>query len=254
MDESRYEQNYNNNDSNTGQPEIVVKVNGMIMYQNSQLYDYGDVAYNDSDSFYLIIENHGQNHLIIDEAFITGVLSRWNMTYVDNITINANGSYTTTVTYKATDYGSFSTTVYIISNDPDNETFRGTVSANTPAPIIRVKQGSTIYTDHGNTYDFGTVNFGSSKAVDFTIENIGGGVLEIDRIDTNITPSWWLINNNDPPVEYDPPITIQPYQSINVTVTFVPDRANYTFDGAFMVYSNDPDTWDYWVRLTGTSP
>ncbi|MDY0094589.1 MAG: choice-of-anchor D domain-containing protein [Candidatus Vecturithrix sp.] len=112
------------------------------------------------------------------------------------------------------------------------------------APEINVKQGATDIAS-GGSYNFGSVNVGSSSAaITFTIQNLGTGVLTLTG----------LTKGGSHPNEFTvtPPTSpIAAGGSTTFTVTFTPG-ATGARAATITIASNDSDEASYLINLSGT--
>ena len=68
----------------------------------------------------------------------------------------------------------------IPNDDSDENPYNFTINGTgVGQPEINVKQDGTNIPDGTGTYDFGTASLGSSKAITFTIENLGTAPLNL---------------------------------------------------------------------------
>ena len=136
-----------------------------------------------------------------------------NVTSFSDTTVEAN----TTYFYRIVAFNNFG------NSDPSNTV--GVTTPNPPPPpnpVINVTP---------NTIDFGTVNVSQAATRNVTITNAGGVALVITAIGD---PSGPYSITNKPTL----PVTIQPGQSIQLTVRFAPTAATI-FLNSFTISSND---------------
>ena len=103
-----------------------------------------------------------------------------------------------------------------------------------PAPDISVQAGSL---------NFGQVNVGERKCKALTIANIGDADLIIKDISADASVFYVTITSGLP-------MTIRPAEDVEVSVFFAPDRGD-VLNGQLLISSDDPDTRELIVTLTG---
>jgi hypothetical protein len=148
-----------------------------------------------------------------------------NTTAFSDTTVEAN----TTYFYRVVAFNNFG------NSDPSNTV--GVTTPNPPPPpnpVINVTP---------NTIDFGTVNVSQSSTRTVTITNAGGAPLVITAIGDPTGP-FTIINK--PAL----PVTIQPGQSIQLSVRFTPTAAT-VFLNSLTITSNDPGQPVATVTLIG---
>jgi hypothetical protein len=148
-----------------------------------------------------------------------------NTTAFSDTTVEAN----TTYFYRVVAFNNFG------NSDPSNTV--GVTTPNPPPPpnpVINVTP---------NTIDFGTVNVSQSSTRTVTITNAGGAPLVITAIGDPTGP---FTITNKPAL----PVTIQPGQSIQLSVRFAPTAAT-VFLNSLTITSNDPGQPVATVTLIG---
>jgi hypothetical protein len=112
------------------------------------------------------------------------------------------------------------------------------------APEMHVKQGATDI-NSGGSYNFGTVNVGSSSAaITFTIQNLGTGVLTLTGITKGGShPNDFTVTQPTSPVAAS--------GSTTFTVTFTPG-ATGARAATITIANNDSDEASYLIHLSGT--
>ena len=115
-------------------------------------------------------------------------------------------------------------------------------------PEINLKQGKEEIPDNTGTFDFSNVCLGSDKAVTFTIENLGSGVLDLTETPiVNITG----VNVSDFIVTQQPSANIQAGESISFVITFTPIMSGLR-SAEVSINNNDSDESPYNFAITGT--
>jgi len=164
----------------------------------------------------------------------TDVLPRWMEVSEYSGVVPAGSSVDIEVTIDAAGLfgGDYSADIIIFSNDPSNQTV--TISSHlhvTGAPDISISQ---------DTLDFGQVFINYADTLELLVKNVGTADLLITSVTANppeyrITPAFAALK----------PDEIEPF-----TISFTPTAAaDYT--GSLVFASNDPDSANYIIFLTG---
>lgn len=157
-----------------------------------------------------------------------------------------SGRTTFVVRFAPVSIGAKTATLHLASNDatnPFNIVLTGTGSV--PTPQIAVEQPSGTVVTPGAVRNFGSVIFGQSSSLTFTIRNTGtanltGVGVTIDGTDASLFT-----------VTASPTATIAPSGSTTCTVQFAPTTAG-SKTATLHIASNDGTTNPFNVALTGT--
>ncbi|MFQ6608094.1 MAG: choice-of-anchor D domain-containing protein [Fidelibacterota bacterium] len=137
------------------------------------------------------------------------------------------------VTFAPTDTGNAATSLFILSDDPDQQTSSIILSGRGVAAFLGLSQDS---------YDFGPITADSSATQVFTLTNLG----EIDLVVSDIT-----VDDSHFSVEPQMFTAIPPQGSEEITATFTPDTVD-TFSGVLTVMSNDLYAAEQTIELSGS--
>jgi PKD repeat protein len=111
------------------------------------------------------------------------------------------------------------------------------------APEIRLKQGATEI-GMGESYDFGRVHVGSSRALSFAIENLGNRVLHVDAVDV------WPADQFTATVSGGLPLAVAPGLSSTFDLAFAPQTPG-EHTSSVSIVNDDPDETPYTFTLSG---
>ncbi|MEL7221106.1 MAG: PKD domain-containing protein, partial [Bacteroidota bacterium] len=138
-----------------------------------------------------------------------------------------------TVTFDATNLidGTYEGSITIASNDPDNPSVT--------VPVTLIVNGTPALTISANDLDFGEIQVGGSSDSSFELENTGTAAVEISGL---------LSDDPNFVVQSNETLTIEPFQSTNISVTFTPS-AIASFSETLTLVNNAGD--DVAVNLTG---
>lgn len=240
-------------------PEINVQGNGTSIVSGDTTpssaddTDFGNVSVaSGSNANTFTIQNTGT-----DTLTLTSVTSSDNtqfaVTGTTSGSIAALGSSTFTVTFDPNALGTQTSTITIVSDDPDEGTYTFTVQGTGVAPEINVQGNGTSIASGDTTpsaaddTDFGSVSVSSgTNANVFTIQNTGTDALTL----TSVTSS----DNTQFAVTGTTSGSIAALGSATFTVTFDPNALG-TQTSTITIVSNDADegTYTFTVQGTGTS-
>ncbi|MBP7736272.1 MAG: choice-of-anchor D domain-containing protein [Spirochaetes bacterium] len=156
---------------------------------------------------------------------------------------------TFTITFDPTAAGYRPAILEIHSDDPDEPVYYVNLnSCYAYLPDINVKVGAVNYLSGSSSYNFGTVQQGTSKTVTFTVQNTGTGTLTIGVP----SPSVGVFVVSDPGLYGAQFYNIPGGASENITVTFTPN-ASTGFSDTLSISSNDVVGGEspYTITLTG---
>jgi hypothetical protein len=254
-DEGYYEFTVTGTATGVATPDIhiIVKDTGENLLSEIGVFDFGNVWIGDTAGTVFTVENTGTTDLTLTPPVsVTG--SAFTSTTPPAIIIKPGGSSDFDVQFSPSVAGSFSETVSISSNDPDDTatgnpyqenpyyfTVQGTGNDVATADIA-VRQGSNYIQYKYGIYDFGSCVIGTSKPVTFTIENNGSAGLNVNKI-TSTDPSQFSVSPSS--------LTVPVVSTATLDITFTPQntrnqKATITLD------NDDPDTPQYTFTVTGT--
>ncbi|MCF7810989.1 choice-of-anchor D domain-containing protein, partial [bacterium] len=194
--------------------------------------DFGFVVVDQTAELTLTISNDGHADLHITDISVRGEPT-FLSAFEDEIVIGIDESTELTVSFTPDAEGDFEGTLTITSDDPNRETVDVALAGAGALPDIAIDSESL---------DFGSVVVNRSRDLTLTISNEGQADLTIDQIGVN--GAYFA-------VEFDQEIVINPNDSYELEVSFVPEE-NGDFEGTLSISSNDPDEAVVDIALTGT--
>jgi hypothetical protein len=215
---------------------LLVTLSGTGVLQDIALsdssYDYGDVSVGDSLQWILTIFNEGTADLTIDSMQSTQTAFEISALPLPD-TLSSMDSMSVSVLFVPSDTGAVAGSLFIFSNDPDEETLSVALLGRGILPDIALSDTS---------HDYGDVVVGDSLDWIVTIYNQGSGILTVDSV--LLDPSEFEI------ICTSFPDTIPPSDSIGVTLRFTPVNWG-AVAGSLLIFSNDPDEETLHVAVTG---
>jgi hypothetical protein len=174
-------------------PEIVVKSpSGTGLTDGKSTVAFGTVTLPSTVLKTFTVQNEGDAHLVNLSVTADGPSAALLLIGSPTTTDLAPGESTTfNVIFQASQTGSISATLHIMSNDADENPFdiplSGTVLTPPPVlPEIDVQQpGGKSLKDGSSVYSFGVVKLKSSSSKIFTIRNLGKGNLDLTSVTRN---------------------------------------------------------------------
>ena len=155
-----------------------------------------------------------------------------------------------TVTYAPTAVGNHNMVVRFVTNDTDEGTYQFFVSGSAivapSAPEIDVRV-SGLGIASGGSFDFGSVNGGSSTGKSLTIYNTGNSVLTVASASVSSAGA-----TNPFGLFAIAPLTINPGASYGLNLVFAPTVTG-SYTGTVSIGSDDSDEALYTLSLTGTA-
>ena len=215
--------------------------------------DYTDVAVGSSSGQVFTISNTGTASLAV---------SGMTLSDTTNFSLNTGGgpngcgstapviaagdNCTVSVAFAPLSVSAFSATFTIASNDGVDPTADVSLTGNgvaTSVPNIGVSPASV---------DFGRIDVGNPSTREVTLSNAGSANLAVSGIALSGSAAYSqdLSGGSNPCGSATP--TIAPAGSCTITVTFAPQADGGPFGATVTVSSNDPDTPNAAVPLTGT--
>jgi len=157
--------------------------------------------------------------------------------YCSGKTISPGSPKQFDIVFSPTGKGARTATVTIPSNDPDTPEYYIPVTGTGLAPKIAVSP---------SPYDFGGVAPGNTARNTFTVTNAGDGILTMGNLSL-VSGEFQL----DPAKDYCSGFSVAPGDSATFDVVFAPTSFG-TKNASVSIPSNDPDTPNLTVQLTGS--
>ncbi len=151
-----------------------------------------------------------------------------------------------TVTFKPTQAMTYSSSIQITSDDPDNPVVSQPVLVGTGVVLPSLTVLETSGTPNDNSIDFGKVKIGQTAVQTFTIRNDGTGPLTVSAWSSNNTAFTLQPANGSGGAD---DIQLAPGDSLTVTITFTPFAANHS--GQITILSNDTRRSPYYLQVYG---
>ncbi len=191
--------------------------------------DFGTIGATSSNTLDLYLENEGEEDLVISDFDFDEV--NFNVS-VDSLIIASNSSDTIQVTFNPQSVGTFSDTLTIVSNDPDESMFDVLLNATSfSVPEISVT----------DTLDFGSGFLNATVSADLHIINVGSEALDLYNIS--------LSGNNFSIIEWTQSVVTIGDTAV-VSLSFNPTEIG-EFTGILDISSNDPEYGNFSVSLIG---
>lgn len=233
---STYQESFTILSNSDPNPQYVLQLSGTGLLPlpslavNPSLLDFGTVIITISKSVTLKISNTGQLPLNITSinSTLTGLNSSLN-----SLTLNPGLFSNVEFTYTASSPGSFSGSIQIYSNDPNNPEFI------VPVTGFAVQGYPSISVTPTNL-DFGSVIIGNSNQRSLQIKNTGNLPLLITSFSTS--SQVYTVNLNS--------ATLAPLQTLNLIITFNPTQAG-TQNGMLLIQNNTANNPNLQVPLYG---
>ncbi len=203
---------------------------------NPHSLDFGSASVGATVNGVITVNNEGQAPLIISSVTVNG--AGFNLSSHNCGTLTPGGTCDINVTFSPGSAGSFSGTVEIVSNDPDE----GTVVVNLSGTGVTYQPDI----DPDNTsLDFGTLWTGNSSIKTLIITNVGLADLNINNV--SVSGAGFSISSQTCNTA-----TLLANASCIINVSFNP-ASEGTFNGEISIESNDPDENPLVITLTGTA-
>jgi len=234
----------------TSAPDINIKE----ITAEKRIFDYNSLELFNSTFQEFTIENKGNTTLIITGVSISGQDFTQFSLNIDSMSslVPAGGSTFFTVTFKPTRTTDKTTTIMIVSNDPDESIFEFTVTGSglestKSGPDIKVFIGSKEILQNEVGTDFGQITLGTkSSPATFTLENAGDYTLNIYDIFLSGEYSDQFIIDDSSTL-----YTLYPGNTTKLTVYFQPNTTGVK-QTDLVVQSDDPDEEEYSFVLKGS--
>jgi len=230
-------------------PQIKIYYSNNEVLQNGTI-EAGDEVFTLSKTITVTIKNTGEIPLAIDTAniTITGTDSAAFTKTNPNVSIQAGSQSTFTIKCEPVKVGQNNAVLTI----PSNDSLRNPVVVNLRVtgiqghPVLALTQGTTAITNNSLTpVDFGTVELGNSKSLNFTIKNTG-------NIALNLTGSPIVSSSNSvfTVISQPPNTTLNPAASTQFSVQYTP-TAEGEVTGTITIINNSDET-PYIFKVKGT--
>jgi len=231
------------NDGNSTNYTIVIAGNQPDIAVSPDSHNYGSVPLGDSDDYCFTISNTGNSGLHVSNQEIVGP----HASDFSIISGPSGGFYLApgatapeiTIRFAPSALGNRTSTWQIYSDDPDENPFNVSLSGiGIEIPDIDVSPTS---------YDYGTVEIGSSADCDFTISNTGNGVLYLSsqQIVGSHSEDFNIISGPSFPFYLSSGATQE------ITIRFAPSAEGFK-EARWRIHSDDPDENPFEVPLSGT--
>jgi pimeloyl-ACP methyl ester carboxylesterase len=231
----------------TSPPDVRVTRPGGGNLPRGGTYDLGSTPQGQVLERTLTLHNDGGLDLHVGGVSVTG--SGFAVTQLSTTTIEAGQTATFKVRALATNPGTPSATVSIVSDDPDESPYTFTVKSTvvSPAPEIRVTRAGGGEVPDGGAYAFGPVPLANLPVSrEFRIHNDGTADLTIGNPGSLLTGIGFSQIGNLPAG------VVPPGGSTTFRVRFHVGQAG-AFDGAVEILNNDPDEGQYDIALSGAA-
>ncbi|UCE19656.1 MAG: choice-of-anchor D domain-containing protein, partial [Gemmatimonadota bacterium] len=203
---------------------------------SATIHNYGTLTVGDSLDWVLTIFNVGNDTLFVDSARVDGPQFHIESpAFPDTVTPTPpKDSISVTLWFFPSDTGLVTGSLFVFSDDPDEETLTVVLSGTGILQDIALSE---------STHDYGHIRVGDSLDWQLTIHNIGTDTLTVDS--ALVTPSLFQISSPSFPD------TVPPVDSTFLIVWFLPTDTGAVV-GSLLVFSDDPDEETLTVVLSGT--
>lgn len=198
-----------------GDPRIVV---------DPEVLDFGSLAREEEVTLHFLVMNEGGGDLIVDGITLSENADGFTLLNgTDGFTIPPGASEQIEVSW--TPYGTNQEALAIIESN-DEQVPKALVTLRGEGLVPELEIGP-------NPYDYGSTYVGCDGEQVFALTNIGTDALDVTAVDGPTAGTWELYNGNSLPV------TLNPGESIDVTMWFAPDDQT-SYEGGFSVTSTEP--------------
>ncbi|PAW67951.1 MAG: hypothetical protein B9S30_06555, partial [Verrucomicrobiia bacterium Tous-C5FEB] len=235
-------------------PEIAIEQPANTGIASGGSKDFGTVGIGFSNSLTFTIRNTGEADLNLTgtpRVAISGAhKDEFTVTPQPSASIAGAGTTTFEVKFAPTAVGSRSAALTIANNDSNEGSYVINLTGTSLLPPdIAVEQPANTGIASGGSKDFGTVAWGSSKSLTFTVRNTGLAGLFLSSLPRVIVGG---THSADFLVTASPSSYVAPGGSTTFTVQFNP-RAAGTRNATLTIANNDfGDESPYVINLTGT--
>ncbi|HEY0042169.1 MAG TPA: choice-of-anchor D domain-containing protein, partial [Flavisolibacter sp.] len=241
-------------------PDInVYSPNAASPYASGTTYNFGTILIGNSNPVTFTIQNIGQQSLTLTAATFTGGPAYVYTTAYPAGSVSTNGTVTFVVTFTPTVAGTFTGSISIPSNDPNESPYiiNFTGVGAVPAPEMNVvgagnsiADGDTTPVGFDNT-SFGTTTIGATINKSFDIQNLASASAVLNLTGAP-TVSIGGTNPGDFVVTTVPAVTsLAVGASTSFTITFTP-QASGTRTAMVSIANNDSDENPYNFLIQGT--
>lgn len=194
--------------------------------------DFGAIPVGQRSTYGLVVYNTGEQNLSVSN--ISNNFSEYSLD-VREFTVSPNSNRTVYIAFEPETTLTYSDTLIITSDDPD-----------TPTKLVKVTgSGRELMDQHitiaPDSLYFGSIGVGLQQNLNLQIRNAGEKNLVVDSLH---------VSNDVFSISGQPSFTLVPGASQWLTVNFAPTSVD-TFQAQINVLSNDPDSSNFVVPLTG---
>lgn len=234
------------------EPEINVKLNDLNITDGSSNIDVGEILYDATKDITFIIENSGTSDLyLVGNPIInfSGTCFTLIKT-IDNPLILPSKSASFTIRFTpniSSESAEYLGTISIMNNDSDEEIFNFTIKGKSIInPKINIKDDSNNIPNGKINYNFGTLKYGETKDITFTIENTGLGDLILSGA-TRVALSGTGFS-----LKKDAVSILKEGESTTFIITFSP-LSSYSgnYNGNISIVNNDNEQNPFIFTITG---
>jgi len=204
---------------------------GPIIDLSAAEIDFGGVGIGLTADFILTITDAGDANLIVSDIAVDD--EHFRTDFGGELELEPANDADITITFMPDSAENYEATLTITSNDAEN----GEISI----PLAGAGKGAEIQVTP-RQIDFGRVAIGETDNRDLTISNEGALNLIIPAI---------TVNGDQFGVNFEDTLIIEPDDFTRISVSFTPD-AGEIFNGSVTIFSNDPNSDEVSVALTGT--
>ena len=245
-----------------GTPEISVsagKYNLAKDLVSGGSYDFGQTNFDPDNKLTVLttldgtfkIENKGTASLNLAKISITGAnAADFSIKSGSSSKISPFDWSNLVIRFKPLGKGVRTALVTIANDDADEGTYTFTITGKGLAPVINVKQETTVL---AGSYDFGQVDASTGMETTFTIENTGGRVLTLSHDDIYSDASVVSLSGTHSAnfrLKTPTSRTIPAGGSVTFKIAFTPSIADKV-TALVKIHSNDPDKKVYEFTVEG---
>ncbi len=202
------------------------------IYVETQSIDFGDVSVGESEEATFQIDNIGNSDLTVSDISIQEY--GFDTDFDGEIVISPGDERTITVSFSPNNYGEFSGTIVLLSDDPENELITIDLTGTGLAPDIELSV---------EELDFGEVEFRREANLTFDISNVGNFGLNVIDI---------TVEGEDFTVEFEEALEVEPEGNVSVEVTYSADNLGGV-EGLITIVSDDPVDHEVIINLSAES-
>lgn len=226
----------------------------------------GNLATNQTVDRIFTINNTGPRPLTIDDVFINGGNTNdFTISQMPAAQINHGGSSEMGLRFTSTQPGTRRSSVFILSNDPNDDPFVFFVYGLGTIPEIRIlgtngvritNGTATVSAENGTLFDPSYVTRGLTQTNTLTITNAGSAVLNISAL--NVIDG----NTNDFTIALNTPLSVQPCTTVELPIAFKPTATGMR-SAWIDIHSDDTNSpcrfavsgegIEPWIQILGTN-